>query len=278
MDALDQVITAYRSQPTDRLISDVIILTSDEGIDALRQAKAATLGYSRSGYYLDTARSLMRQMMTDVDEISWRMDAYALMFGELNRDHSSIEEFHEKAGQTERTKLGALCLSVQAEIFWHFYAASLQHAWYFMKHCTQAIDAAFVFKPEEQDYLTLIQAFRNHMEHRDKAAGDVASDDWPSMSRDEQKSTILGYRRDRENNISFVPATGLLKGTSQKMPMNPDGFDRFETMFIDIYERLRTACITKLKTYFLEHPDKLPSPDQVGGTLTEHLTPVDENE
>ncbi len=111
MDALDQVITAYRSQPTDRLISDVIILTSDEVIDALRQAKAATLGYSRSSYYLDTARSLMRQMMADVDEISWRMDAYALMFGELDRNRSSIEEFHEKTSQTERTKLGALYLT-----------------------------------------------------------------------------------------------------------------------------------------------------------------------
>ncbi|MGI8482662.1 MAG: hypothetical protein ACR2OU_00170 [Thermomicrobiales bacterium] len=273
MSALDEILEVYREQPTDNLISDTIIISGEGGLDSLRRARAATLGYSRAGYYLDTARSLMRQMMEDTQEIAWRMDAYAL-FAEDQRDDLSDKILEDLATKAVKAKQVARYLSIQAEIFWHFYVASLQHAWYFMQHCAQAVDPEFSFAPEGLKYLTLIRAFRNHMEHRDKAAGDLTSGDWQSMSRIDREKVLLGYRRDRHNNIHFVPINGPLGGIPQQMPMNPEGFEKFESMFIDSYERLRDSCIQRLEQYLSEHPEKTPNFDQVGGTLTDYMEPV----
>jgi hypothetical protein len=39
MDTLVQVIAAYQNQPTNRLVSDAIIVTGDEGLVALRKSR-----------------------------------------------------------------------------------------------------------------------------------------------------------------------------------------------------------------------------------------------
>lgn len=273
-DGLEQVMAAYRNLPTDQLISDTVILTSDDGMDALRRAGAATLGYSRGSYYLDTARSLMRQIIEDAHEISWRMDAYNAIFSDLEADGCRTETTGKRIEKAVKERLGAQYLSLHAEILWHFYSVSLQHAWHFMENCAKAVDPTFAFTGNEEHYLTIIQAFRNHMEHRDKAARSTRSKDWQSMSREEKDAFQLGYRRDWQNNIFFIPATGPLQGQEQQMPVNPAGFQRFETLLIAAYERLKCACIRKLEQYFANHPDELPPLDQIGKTLTDHFNPI----
>jgi len=272
-------LAAYRENiPTDALISDTIILVPRDDLnEPVRWAAAAVLGFSRGGYYLDTARSLMEQVMKDATEISWRMQAFALAFDEVSRGGWPPAAWQEaRLTAAANLKTGAQNLSVYAEILWHFYAVSLQHAWYFMENSAKAIDPTFARTTDEAAYVDLIQAFRNHMEHRDKATRDIDSHDWRSMSRGEQHTVTVGYRRDQENSILFVPVEkGPLVGKEQKMPMNPAGFERFETMLISAYERLRRTCLEQLEQHFLAHPDLLPPLDQVGRTLSDSMEPVE---
>jgi len=274
-DALGQVMTAYRELPTDQLVSDTIIRTRDDA-DAVRWAAAAVLGFSRSGYYLDTARSLMDQLMKDAREISWRMNAYDLMFDELEQRYRDGQRPLAGVERSVKLRFGAQYLTIFAEVLWHFYAVSLQRSWHFMANSARVVDSAFAPTTDEANYLELIRAFRNHMEHRDKATRDISSHDWRSMSKDEQHTVTVGYRRDQQNNIRFVPVEkGPLVGKEQRMPINPAGFERFETMLIAAYERLKHTCLGQLEQHFLAHPDQLPSLDQVGGTLTDSMEPVE---
>lgn len=274
-EALTQVMAAYRKLPTDQLVSDTIIHTRDDA-DAIRWAAAAVLGFSRSGYYLDTARSLMDQLMQDATEISWRMNAYDLMFGDLKQRYHDGQRPLAGVERATNFRLGAQYLTIFAEVLWHFYAVSLQRSWHFMANSARGVDPAFAPTTGEANYLELIRAFRNHMEHRDKATRDIGSHDWQSMSKAEQHTITVGYRRDYQNNIRFVPVEkGPLVGKEQKMPINPVGFERFETMLIAAYERLKHTCLGQLEQHFLAHPDQLPSLDQVGGTLTDSMEPVE---
>jgi uncharacterized protein (DUF1778 family) len=246
-----------------------------QGEDAVHWAAAAVLGFSRAKFYIDTARSLMDQIMNEAEEIDWNLRSYDDLMQSLRKERRPTQITEAKMQMAAKYRLGSHALSVHAEVLWHFYASSLQHAWHFLNNCVTIVDPQFSTDDGVKDYLDLIRAFRNHMEHRDKATLNINSGDWKSMSNREQHSVTVGYRRDHRNNIIFVPmGKGPLAGKQQKMPINPEGFLKFQKIIDSIYEHLGEVCIERLESYFIAHPDDLPREDQVGGTMNEHMNLV----
>lgn len=72
------IMVAYEALPTDQLVADIVIYTHD-GERSLHWTAAAVLDYSRGGLYLDTARTLITQILEDASEISWREGAYEVI-------------------------------------------------------------------------------------------------------------------------------------------------------------------------------------------------------
>jgi len=272
---LERIMAAYQDLPTDQLISDTIFLTRESDEDNDRWAAAAVLGYSQGGLYLDTARTLLRQIFEDAKEISWRMEAYEVVRAEVEAGSAhpdiSIQEIAVAANHGQ----GAMYLHQVGEVLWHYYVISLQHAWHFLANSARIIDPGFTATPTEEAWLELIRSFRNHMEHRDKAVRDISSEDWRSMSRASKNAFELGYRRDAGNNIAFVPIGGPNKGQELQMPINQAGFEQAARFCQGIHLRVQKACLRRLFEQFAAHRDTIPPLDQVGGTMTEILEPTE---
>jgi len=241
---LRQVMKEYRGITTDNLLADTLIRTSGDP-DAPMRAAAATLGFTRSAQYMDAARSLMHQIMDEAEEIAWNMEAYERILGELRRHGQRTPTSNIQIKAAVKFNLGGKTLSVHAELLWHFYALSLQHVWHFMLNSLHAIDPIYTPAKDVLDYLEIIRLFRNHMEHRDKATANITSADWLTMSKQDSHSATVGYERDQDNNITFVVTDkkNPLDGTTQKMPVNPKGFERFETMIITVYQQISENCL-----------------------------------
>lgn len=268
---LYQVMIAYRQLPLDNLVSDTLVLTSQEA-DPILGAASASFGFSRAKFYIDNARSLMNQILSEAEEIDWNMSVYGDLLAGLPRKRRQATMTSAIIEMAVKYRSGANLLSVHSELLWHYYALSLQHAWHFLENCVKIVDEDYERDSCDNSYVELIRAFRNHMEHRDKATLNLSSADWKSMSRRDQHNVIVGYKRDHKNNILFMPTgKGPLVGAQQLMPMNLEGFERFEKMVTRLYEHLRDTCINKLGSHFDLFPDEIPPLDRVGDTLSEQM-------
>lgn len=269
-------MAAYAKLPIDKLIADTVTYTH-EGEAASHWAAAAVLGYSRGGLYLDTARSLIEQILADASEISWRMGAYDVVkptIGGVLMNPFAVQLSSELVVEAVTHQQGALHLRRMAEVLWHFYASSLKHAWYFLKNSAQIVDPSFTPTRDEAEWIAIVMTFRNHMEHRDKAVSNLSSRDWQSMSREDQDVFELGYRLDTDGNVLYVPVEGKWKGQVQRMPINQTGFDHAESICQGIWRRIQPKCLQRLDQYFTAHPGEIPALDQVGMTMSDVIEPA----
>lgn len=270
---LGAVMAAYRSLPTEDLVAETLLLTSDSKTGP-RLAGAATLGFTRSRQYLDTARGLMEQIEANGDQISWHMSSYFVILDGIGDDYDRSPVAVRELSKAVSHELGAKTLSLHSEIHWHLYVECLDRAWYFMRNSTMYLDPEFTLKPGQQDYIVTIREFRNHLAHRDKAILAIDSPDWQSMSRDAGDWFEIGYKRDKRNRIEFSPVSGDLKGRTLKMPMSQEGFLRFKNIMASTFVHLQRACLDRLTLQFSTKPGTLPRVDQVGALVRDTIEPA----
>ena len=248
---LSQVMYAYRKTSIDNTISDAIILTSTDE-DRLFRAGAAVLGFSRSKHYVDVASTLIEQIGRETAGINWYSKAIDDFTGELSPANPKRSDYSLTADAASKLKVGSMVLSLHQEVMWHFYAQSLTHSWHFLVNSfAQVVPSMTVSEPDKQ-WLNLTIAFRNHMEHRDKAVANVASGDWDSMREIRANSLVIGYKLDQVGNIRFTPMRKPLIGVPQTFPMNRSGFIDFRARIDRMYEELRHQCCDNLERFFKE--------------------------
>jgi hypothetical protein len=247
---LPELIEAYRALPTDQLVAESILLTCDP-VAGPRLAGAAVLGFTRAGQYVDTARGLIDQIVLNAEQMSWHMEAYSVIRDGMGTDYDGSPLAQREVARAAYHHRGAVALSVRSEVHWHLYAACLDRSWHFMLNSAKHFDPSFALKPVQEHYIETIRAFRNHLEHRDKAVWDSNSEDWASMSRSGEDWFEIGYRRDNRNRILFTPLTGRFQGTTLKMPMSQDGFLEFKNINVYTYERLQHSTLDRPRRRFI---------------------------
>ncbi len=272
---LDAVLAAFRSLPTDQLIAETLLLTNDSDIGP-RLAGAATFGFTRSGQYLDAARGLIDQIVTNADQISWHMSAYAVSLDRIGEDYDQSPLAIRELSKAASHQMGAKTLSLRSEVHWHLYAECLDSAWHFMRNSTRYLDPGFTPKPGQQECVVTIREFRNHMKHRDKAVLNIESPDWQSISRDTEGWFEIGYKRDKRNRIVFSPVSGDRKGRTLKMPISQEGFQQFKNIIAGTYEHLQRRCLETLHHQFTDHPGTMPTVDRVGTLVRDSIEPVEQ--
>jgi hypothetical protein len=275
MDDLEAVMAAYRALPTDQLVADSIVLTSDPETGP-RLAGAAVFGFTRSGQYIDTARGLIDQIIANTEQISWHMSAYTVISDHIGKDYDasplamhelSKAVYHQQAAQT---------LSLRSEVHWHLYAECLDRAWYYMRNSTRYFDPDFNPNDVQQKYIETVRQFRNHMTHRDQAIRDINSPDWRSMSRNAEGWHEVGYKRDNRNRIEFSAVGGPYKGQTLKMPMSHEGFLQFKNIIKQTYGHLQRSCLRTLPLQFTRQPETMPRVDQVGTLMRHSVEPAEQ--
>lgn len=278
MNAKD-VVAKYTSQPTDVLIAETLLITSlgDKTL-RLREASAANLGYTRGGLYLDSARSLIRYIMANEREISWRKGAYDVFLPVREIAYRNSEYLPDDAAIELDSIVaaieGAKYLAKDAEILWHFYAVSLDRSAHFFGKAARKLGIDIAQSPSEIKYLGIIRAFRNHIEHRDKAINSLAGPDWLTMFEDSKDGISFGYNRTPNGEIKFKSSWGDLKDEELIMPANNDGFLEFQAMMERTNESIISACTEKLTLHFADHPESLPNIEHVGNLMSETLTDI----
>lgn len=275
-DKFHVVMNRFGEQPTEILLAESIIYTNDDPSDlTLRKAAAAAMGYSRAGLYIDAARSLLEQILADAAEISWRKQAYDLFMPILQSRYSlnnmMTEELRADLAAVVSLIEGAKYLSKDAELVWHLYAVCLDRSRYFMENSIRWVDPCFVFTEEEANYAKILRAFRNHLEHRDKALSSVSGADWETFTDAEKDAITIVYRKNIENEVLFYSNDKDFRGMELSMPLNQVGFSTHQNLIERMHNQIKEASLQNLSHHFKQNPNELPDVEVVGTLITDDL-------
>lgn len=275
--SLESILSRFAELPTDELIAETLIWTTDRTEKNMKAAVAASIGHSRGGLYLDAARSLVRQIELEVQEVSWRMEAAAVLEPQLRQKVNQLNQLPEDlVNEIEafgKLKYAANYQMKNQEILWHFYMTSIDKSRHYMINSLRQIDPNFKLDPKTEWLFETIRQFRNHIEHRDKAIQNLDSKDWQTMSKSDHHKVSFGYEMIATNVIRFFTPDRKEEYREYKISISEDSFEAFAKIVQNLHSTIRGKCLSRLSSFFVSRPQSIPELSEIGTLVTESIGP-----
>ncbi len=251
-DRLDAVMAVFAHLDTTDLIYEAALHTGEfeDGADETRQLGpviGASYALNKVLYYLDALDRAEEERLAVGKEI-------ARLRGEANGQRSSDPV------QAAQLDFLGFTLAGRQEVAWHQFTVWVTQISRLLELVTGAAGASLA--EVDRAYLDTFRVLRNHFEHLNERLPGREKGGRLVIAQPDDQRLMLGLQGDEMGRI-------VVNGTP--VDVTGRGRDQVRQIVARTVERIRDACLARLREHFAADPDRIPSPESIGINLRRTL-------